>query len=319
MSSQSNAILLLVVASVVLAVRLFSLVRRLWNEPLNHGPGFFLGVEVAPGFYEGPGIPWLKRYRFLLLVQHLILVSAFAVPVALRRWNDLPLMAPIDVVTLLTLMGGFTFWARRKLGTDPPRLSRVAVTLEARRLSDYISWPMEGLVVALLACSWLLLFSQGDASFQWQLPVLVTYTVLGFLPAKVLIVRNSFPLPPERTAEHQQWIEANRRYFLRVIEAMRWFLVVILVAYTVRHALPVAKTIVWLHWSLLGIAMALFLVMAGVLIHGSGAQARMSRDLRPVGSWAGPFQPAKLMQSSWLAWSILYCAGLAALLVFFGR
>jgi len=319
MSAQTGPLLALGSASLALGIRLFFLVRRLWNYPLNHGPGFFLGVEVAPGFYEGPGVRWLKRYRTLLVAQHLILVTAFAVPVALRRWQDLPVMAPVDVITFFTVFGGFTLWVRRTLGASPPRLSSVAVPLEARRLGDYLSWPLEALVVAFLAFSWLLLLTQGDARVRWQWPVLITYVVVGMLPGKIILARNSFPLPPDRTEEHHRWLEASRRYSLRVIESMRWFCVAILAGYAVRHGFPAAKSMVWLEWSLAGMAMALFLVMTGILIRGSGALARMSRDVRPVGSWAGPFQPARLMLPGGLAWGIAYCAGLAALLVFFRR
>ncbi|MBI1787268.1 MAG: hypothetical protein HYR60_06910 [Acidobacteria bacterium] len=319
MSAQTNTLLPLASAGLVLALRLYFLVRILWNYPLNHGPGFFLGVEVAPGFYEGRGAQWLRRYRILLLVQHLILVAAFIVPVALRRWSDLPVMAPIDVITLFSLIGGFTFWSRRTLGSSPPRLSSIAAPLEERRLSDYISWPLEAVLVALLAFSWLLLFTRGDAGFRWQSPVLMTYAVMGLLPLKIILVRNSFPLPPERTEEHHRWMEADRRYSLRVMESMRWFLAVTLAAYAVRHGFPDAATKVWLYWSFLGFALAIFLLMAGILIRGSAALAAMSRGLRPVGSWAGPFQPAPVMLHGGLTWSILYCGGLAALLLFFGR
>jgi len=318
MSAEGNAFLPLASASLVLAVRLFFLVRRLWDYPLNHGPGFFLGVAVEPGFYEGPGIRWLKRYRTLLLAQHAILVSAFVVPVALHRWNDLPVMAPVDVITFFSMIGGFILWTRRRLGASPPRLSSVAVTLDARRLSDYISWPMEAMVAAFLAFSWALLFTHGDLHFRWQWPVLITYAVMGMLPGKIILARYSFPLPPERTEEHHRWLEANRRYSLRVMESMRWFFVAILAGYAVRHGLPSGKTI-WLQWSFLAVAAAAFLLMTAILIRGSGQLAAMGRDLRPVGSWAGPFQPARLMLRGGLAWSILYCAGLAALLVFFGR
>lgn len=319
MRAQTNALLPLVSASLVLVFRLFVLVRMLWSYPLNHGPGYFFGVQVPPGFYEGPGIRWLKRYRILLLAQHLFLVSAFMVPVALRRWNDLPVMAPVDVITFFSIFGGFWLWARRSLGANPPRLSSVAVPLGVRRLADYISWPLEAMIVAFLAFSWLLLSTQGDAHFRWQWPVLISYAVMGMLPCKIILARNSFPLPPERTEEHQRWQEAYRRYSLRVIESMRWFLVAILAAYAVRHGSPAAKAMVWLEWSFLGSAAALYLVMTGILFHGWRATARMGRDLRPVGSWAGPFQPARVMLRGGLTWSILYCSGLVALLVFFQR
>ena len=31
----------------------YSLVKYQWNQPLRNGPGFFSGVEVPAGFYEG--------------------------------------------------------------------------------------------------------------------------------------------------------------------------------------------------------------------------------------------------------------------------
>ena len=319
MSEHESNLVLLFVAGLVVIFRIYCLIRRFWNLPLNHGPGFFFGVGVASGFYEGPGIQWLKRYRTLLVAQHLILLSAFAVPVALRRWNDLPLIAPIDVVTLFSMMGGFILWVRRTLGANLPRLSSIAIPLEARRLSDYISWPMEALVVALLASSWILLLKQGDIHVLWQSPVLITYVVMGLLPGKIILARNSVPLPSERTEEHHRWQEANRRYSLGVLDSLRWFLVAILAAYTVQHCLPAAKAMIGLRWNLLGAAIVLWLVMVGILIRGSGKLTAMGRDLRPIGSWSGPFGSAKLMLRGGMTWGILYCAGLAALFVFFWR
>jgi hypothetical protein len=139
---------------------------------------------------------------------------------------------------------------------------------------------------------------------------------MGLLPGKIILARNSFPLPPERTEEHHRWMEANRRHSLRVMESMRWFLVFMLAGYAVRHGLPAVAATAWLPWSFLGISMALFLVMTGILIRGSGQLAAMGRDLRPVGSWAGPFHPARLMLPGGLTWGVVYCAGLFALLVF---
>jgi hypothetical protein len=311
MSGHTNALLPLTCAGLVLAFRLFFLVRFLWKYPLNHGPRFFFGVEAPPGFYEGPGILWLRRYRSLLLLQHLILIAAFVVPVALRRWNDLPIMAPVDVITFFALIGGFALWVRRKLGANPPRLSRVAVPLEARRLRDYISWPMEAMIVAFLAFSWVMCFTQGEAHLHWQQPVLITYAVLGMLPLKIIIARGSFPLPPERTEEHDRWLEAQRRCSLQTIESMRWSLAAILAWHAARAGVP------WLRWSFFSIAGTLFLVMTGILIRYYGALASTSRDLRPVGSWVGPFQRARVALHGGLTWGILYCSGFAALLVLF--
>ena len=313
--TQSN-LLLLFCGCLVVAFRLFYLVRRLWNYPLNHGPGFFQGVEVGSGFYGGPGIRWLKSYRVLLLAQHAILVVTFLVLVVTRRWADLPVLAPIDVASFFSMFGGFLLWTRRTLGANPPKLSEGGVALETRRLGDYLSWPLEALLLAVITASWLLLLREPGAELHWQWPVLMTYVVVGLLPGKIILVRNSFPLPPERTADHQRWQEAYRRHSLRVLDSMGLFFAALLGGYAVQHGLPVAKTLPWLRWFLPGVAIGFWMVMAAILIRGSGRLTAMGRDLRPAGSWSGPFRPARLMLPGGLTWSLAYCAGLVALLLF---
>ena len=59
--------LLLFVTALIVVFLVFDLVRRFWNYPLAHGPGFFLGIEVAPGFYSGEGLHiWLRLRRTAL-------------------------------------------------------------------------------------------------------------------------------------------------------------------------------------------------------------------------------------------------------------
>jgi len=68
MSGHSSEQWLLVFSTtLVVIVRVFFLIRWIWNYPLAHGTGFFLGVQVSPGFYEGEGKRWLTRYRTVLL------------------------------------------------------------------------------------------------------------------------------------------------------------------------------------------------------------------------------------------------------------
>jgi hypothetical protein len=52
MSAQTNALLPVLSGSVVLALRLFALVRSFWTYPQTHGPGIFFGVQV-PGSTKG--------------------------------------------------------------------------------------------------------------------------------------------------------------------------------------------------------------------------------------------------------------------------
>ena len=189
--------------------------------------------------------------------------------------------------------------------------------LETRRLRDYISWPMEALIAVVLTVSWLLIGSNGVSGISWGYPVLMTYVIVGIFPGKVILARMRFPLPPERAEEHYHWQEANCRYSLRVLDSLRWFFAVILAFYALQHGLPWLKTMAWLHWLGFGIAMGIWLVMVTFLIQRSGKLAMLGRDLLPVGSWSGPFQPATMMLRGGLTWGIAYCAGLVVLFVIF--
>jgi hypothetical protein len=315
MNAQENNLLSLLAGSFIIVFQLCLMRWVLWNYPLHHGREFFFGVKVAPGFYDGPGVRWMRSYRALLLAVHAIMLLVFVALVVSHRWNDMPIMAPICVVLFFGMLGGFMLWTRHKLGSAPPKFSSVAIPFEARHLSDYVSWRVEALLVALLAASWLLLFFQGDAEFQWAWPVLITYAVMGLLPARIIMARYSHALPPERTEEHHQWQEAARRYGVRVLQLMRWFLAVRLAGYSVEHGLRAATTtmagLYWLFFSLYG---AILLAMLVVLVQGWSRLTALGRNLYPVGSWSGPFRPARLLLPGWLTWSAVYVSGLFLLL-----
>ena len=80
---------LLFSTALMVGIRIF-LFKQFWDAPLNHGPGFFLEVEVSPGFYEGEGAGWLRRYRTTLLVG--LSIEALALPAILvsARWLLFP-------------------------------------------------------------------------------------------------------------------------------------------------------------------------------------------------------------------------------------
>lgn len=318
MSSYASDLLLLFCAGLVVAFRVYFLVRRLWNYPLDHGPGFFLGVEVAPGFYDGPGVLWLKRYRTAILTEHLVEALGLVVILISGRWDRLPMLAYGTFPFMATLLG-FVLWTRHRLGPSAPTPSSVAVALEQRRVRDYISWPVEALVVVIIAVSWLLLVTHGDAQVRWQVPVLMTYAAAGLFPGKVVVARDSFPLPAERPEEHHRWLEAHRCYSLRMMDTVRWFLIAVLAGYALLHGWPAVRPMAWFRWLVVTIAMGIWLVMVAVLIRGGGRLVAMGRDLRPVGAWSGPFRSGRLMSAAGWAWTVAYLAGLTLLLVFFRR
>ena len=312
--------LLLLVTALIVIIFVFYLVRRFWNYPLDHGPGFFLDAEVAPGFYSGEGVRWLKRYRTILLAEYLIGAVALAAILVSDRWRLLPFWQVGAAVFFTAIFFGFTVYTRATFGANPPVRTSAVVSLETRRLCDYISWPAESLMAAIIAVCWALLLTHGYAQVQWMWPVLCTYIIVGLLPFKIVVVRNSPPLPSERAEEHYRWADAQRGYWLRRMDFFRWFSIVILAGYALLHGWPAANHIVWLRWLVIGIELAVWLVLVGILIRGSGRLAAMGRDLRPAGSWSGPFRRATLMMpgvSPWLfgAWF----GGLVLLIVFFRR
>lgn len=315
MSGPTSSILLLSSLAIIVPARVYVLVRQLWQLPLRNGPGYFLGVEVPPSFYNGPGIQWLKRYQLMLLLEHFAEALFLITILALGRWDMIPLTA-LGAVTLTMTMFGFVLYARRVLGTNPPERSTVAVVLKTRRLGDYISWPVEALVFGIVACTWFLLLTQGDARVRWREVVVNTWVVVGLLPGKIVLVRSSFPLPADRAEEHYRLQDAQRHYGLRVFDALGWFLTAVLFAYALQHAWPAVEAIPSLRWLLTGVVFVMGLYMTIVIVRGQGQLIAMGRDLRPAGSWSAPFRGAQWISRPGLAWFAAWFGGILVLLLF---
>ncbi len=132
MNSDLPAVLL-IVTGLIVVFRTWLLVW-LWKLPQAHGPGLFLGAEVGPGFYDGTGSYWLRRYRALLLTVYLVEVAALATVTVLRRWSLLPVFALGAAVLFSSTFTGFALRSRAKLRGAGPVATRGAVPLETRSL-----------------------------------------------------------------------------------------------------------------------------------------------------------------------------------------
>lgn len=154
--------------------------RYTWDLPLRNGPGFFLGVEVPPGFYDRPEASWLRRYHAVLLGEHVLEACVLAILLALAQWQAIPIWAGGGAVLYTGTMMTFVAWTRHSLGASPP-VRAVALALESRRLGDYISWPLEALAAAVVAFSWWLLVRHGDTRIDWLSPLQSTWIALGKL------------------------------------------------------------------------------------------------------------------------------------------
>ena len=317
MKLSTGDLLVLIFTGLIVAAKIYWLVWKLWDYPLRHGPGFFLNVEVAPAFYDGPGVRWLKRFRTALVAEHLLEAVVLVVLLVSGRWKLLPVWAAGSALLFMATLFSFMAWTRRAIGANPPFRPGVAVSLETRHLSDYISWPMEALVAVLIVFSWSLVLTQVDAKRHLQDLAVITYVILALLAAKIVVVRIRFPLPAERTEEHYRWLEAHRRHSLRVLDLVRWLPVAILTGGAILIACQQARRMAWSLWALAGVALGICLVQLLVQARGGRHLAAMGRELRPMASWSGPFQPPKLLTTASWVWGAAFLTGLTLLLIFF--
>ena len=140
----------------------------------------------------------------------------------------------------------------------PSTQSRMAVSLEMRRLGDYFWWLGETLMDGIIVFSWVLLFIRGDARSHWSAPVVFTYAFVGLLLLEIWTVRRGFPLPADRPEEHRRWMQAGRRHMVRVLRIWRWFLVTVLGAYALLHDRDMGAASPWVYRLFVGVGFALF-------------------------------------------------------------
>jgi hypothetical protein len=288
----------------------YALVRHIWNQPLRNGQGYFLGVEVPVGFYEGPGRSWLKSYHATVAALYLVWAVALGAIVVSRRWEMTPVWGGGFALLFVPIIQAFAAWARHKLGANPP-VRPVALALESRRFGDYISWPLEALAAAVVAFSWWLLLRSGPLT-DWMSPLILTWMALGLLPGKMAVVRFSYPLPVERTEEHYQYQDAERRNWLRVWGAFGWFFIVILLGGALRHAWSPIRPIPALQWFVIAAALAVWGYSMIVMFRGMLQLRAMSSNLRPAGSWRTPFRrsPYAGLSRAYLIWFTIWFGGI---------
>ena len=292
----------------------YTLVKFSWNQPLRNGPGYFWGIEVPEGFYDGPGRAWLRGYRATLVALCLVLVVALGVCFALKRWDLMPVWSGGFALVYVPTVAALNLWSRHKLGTKPP-IRAVALSLESRRLGDYISWPIEVLSAAIIAISWWVLLRHG-AKFDWLPPLQMTWNAL-VLPGKVALVSSGAPLPAERTEEHYQYQDAMRRSGIRKLNAWAWLMVVTLCGFPLRQVLP-PMTFPWLVWIFLGVFIAAFTYLMIMIFRAQRLTTTMGRDLYPIGSFVTPYRSAPWMGMSrfYLIWFAVWFGGILALALY---
>jgi len=298
-------------------VLVYALVKQLWNLPRQNGPGYFFGVEVPAGFYEGPGRNWMAGFHAMVVALYGVCAVGLAAIVATRRWELTPTWAGGFALVFVPAMFIFQAWTRHKLGVNPP-VRPVALALTTRRYSDYISWPAEALVVALVGLSWWLLL-HGGRHFDWRSALLQSWVVLGMIPGKMAMVRVSWPLPAERAEEHYRLQDASRRYWIHLFGIIfQWFTLVVLLGVAVLHGLsPVYPAPVW-RWLVLACSFAVWGYGMIVMFRGQQQMKVMGSDLRPSGSWKTPFRRASCFGRGWAfyIWFAIWFGGILAFLLY---
>ena len=319
MSAPSVVGVYVFIICVIVPVLVYALVKQLWNLPLQNGPGYFFGVEVPAGFYEGPGRSWMAGFHGMVVALYGVCAVALAAIVATRRWEMTPWWAGGFALVFVPTIFGFQAWTRHKLGVDPP-VRPVALALESRRMSDYISWPMEALAVALVALSWWLLLHHPRPHFDWLTPLQLTWVALGVIPFKMAMVKVSWPLPAERTEEHFQLQDVSRRYWIRLSGILfEWFMVIVLLGVALLHAASAAHhpPQAW-RWLTLGCGFAVWAYGMIVMFRGMLEMKTMGSELRPTGSWKTPFGRGSCFGTgrAFLIWSAIWFGGILAFILY---
>lgn len=295
----------------IVPVLVYALVKQLWNLPLQNGPGYFMGVEVPAGFYDGSGKSWMAGFHAMVAALYGVCGAGLAAIVATRRWEMTPTWAGGFALVFVPAMFGFHAWTRHKLSVDPP-VRPVALALTTRRYSDYISWPMEALALALVGLSWWLLL-HGGRHFDWRSALLQSWVALGMIPGKMAMVRMSWPLPAERTEEHYRLQETSRRYWMRLTGIIfEWYMVVLLLGVAAVHGvLPVHPAPVW-RWLVVACSFAVWGYGMIVMFRGMQQMKAAGSELRPAGSWKTPFGRASCIGTGWefKVWFAIWFGGI---------
>jgi hypothetical protein len=316
MSAPSEVGIYIFMICLLATVLTYALVKYVWNQPLRNGPGYFLGIEVPPDFYQGPGKSWLTGYHAMVAALYGVWAVALAAIVATRRWEMTPTWAGGFALLFVPAMFSLQGWTRHKLGVNPP-VRPVAVALESRRYGDYISWPMEARAVALVALSWWLLLHHAGPHFDWRSPLILSWVALGLIPGKMAMVRLSWPIPAERPEDHLRFQDATRRNWIQVNGLLfEWFLVTILFGGALVHGFfPAHPAPVW-RWLVLTCCLAVWGYGMVVMFRGTRQTKAMVRDLRPAGSWKTPFGRSSGwgMSRGFLIWFAIWFGGILVLL-----
>jgi hypothetical protein len=213
---------------------------QFWRAPLKQGEGWFLGIEVEPGFYRQAGAALLRRYR-AWGVPPLALEAAILLALISSGRLVHAMYEQIPAVAILTFWLNFTILQFRQrirlLAPATPGQSPhgVQLSLAPRRLRDHSNWTVEAVIIGLtlltllwLAAQWLGRLPADQNAGLLKPVVFIFYMQAGALMLKQVFVRWRMKLPLRRVDDYRRWREAWLSYHLRVFDALRMLLAFIL-------------------------------------------------------------------------------------------
>jgi hypothetical protein len=289
---------------------------RFWRIPFVLGAEKFFGLPVAPD----ASMPLLRRYRLRLL---LVNVPDALCALAAYLWSGLIGLAIEQIAAAIITRIGLTLIAIQTIrqakllaaeGSWKP-IASIALSLETRRLRDYINRPFE-LALPLLTVVSLAIMAyffrhapsaNGTAGLARTLMIasLAIYVQLGGLLAKHALVRWRMWLPGERTETYLKWREAVLQHFLWVCDYLRVTLTVAIVSIVLFADLKAASA----RGAILPVAAA---VAAAIIVSGAtGLGTRKRRlkrlwnELQPLEDFSSP--PEKIDSRDFFLGGLCYC------------
>src|SRR5499426_513845 len=209
---------------------------RFWRAPLKQGEGWFLGIEVEPGFYRQAGAALLRRYRAwgvlpLALEAAILLALISSGRLVHAMYEQIPAMAILTFWLNFTILQ-FRQRIRLLAPTAPEQSPRgVLLSLAPRRLRDHINWTVEAMIIGLTLLTLLWLGAQrlgrlpAEPNAGLLKPVVfILYMQAGALMLKQVFVRWRMRLPLRRSDDYRRWREAWLSYHLRIFDALRLLL-----------------------------------------------------------------------------------------------
>lgn len=255
------------VYGVVWVMRLFQ-TRQVMAAPRFHGADWFVDYRVGVDFYRREGRAMMRQLRMRILAP----MAAEAVVGGLLMWRGLWLAALLAqgaavVVNLFYYAMVLRRIARQAIPfaiVDESAVSKLAVSLEARKVADYSTAWLDWTLRAMIGAGVILLAMAAarpyrDLTRVILIPGIVLYLWAGLILAKRALVAWRITATPAVNPERfREWQETGRRAYIAWCDYVRGMAATFLLCWAVLQA--GGHTFAWRLW---GFAVPLVAVVLG--------------------------------------------------------